>query len=145
MLRFAGIPPTTWRELLDGRLIKPISPGVDVYRLTGSGWWERLRSSGHVESGEVQRRCGELARALKSVVDRYSHADAIVALDEIAIASSTSKAWCFNALQSGLLEAQFSDKRMTVRIDYPLVYVPPHFGQTHLTMFTSQGSSNAIF
>jgi hypothetical protein len=138
--RFAPIPPTTWAELRQWKRVKLVNDGLD-YRLTGSGWLEGLKAAGLEASDDVKKRCIELAKAIKKSVDRYSHTDSIVALDELAQVSGTSSGWCFNALQSGLLSARFATKQMAVRIEYPLVYVPPTFGQSRIQMFDGNTSS----
>lgn len=138
--RFADIPPTTWRELLHWGRVKSIEPGFPVYRLTGSGWVEGLTTAGLATSDPVRQRCIALTKALKDSVDRHSHSDSYVTLKELALASATSPGWCFNALQSRFLANSFPTKQMDVRIDYPMVYVPPTFGHSRVQMFNERTS-----
>jgi hypothetical protein len=139
---FATTPPTTWQELVDWGRLKPMAPGDAHYYLTGSGWVDGLRLTGAFD--EVRKRCPSLAIALKARVDRYSHGDERVRLEDLATATGFSKAFCFNVLQSRFFSECFPKRNMDVQVDYPFVLVPPTFAQPHVELF-DHSSSSAVF
>jgi len=124
--RFAAIAPTTWRELLSAGFIKAVDVRRSTYRLTGRGWIEGMKVADQTRL--VRTRSSKLVAAVKKRVDRRSHLDEIVSVEDLAKETKTSVGWCFNAINSGLLSHLFPGKQMDTTMDYPLVHIPPTFG-----------------
>jgi hypothetical protein len=127
---------TTWRELLDERLIddKPSSMGQVRYRLTYYGWLRALIVSGEVDTPEVRERCARLAQALKRVVKgRKSHYDEFTSVNAIAADANVPEGWVVNAIESKLLGVVFRDDKWDAQMDgRNMIRVSPTFGLNHL-------------
>ena len=127
---------TTWRELLDERLIddKPSSMNHPQYRLTYYGWLRALIVSGDVDAPEVRERCVRLAKALKRVVKgRESHYDEFASVDAIATDAGLPEGWVVNAIESKLLGVVFRDDKWDAQTEgRNMIRVSPTFGLNHL-------------
>jgi hypothetical protein len=127
---------TTWRELLDERLItdKPSVMQQARYSLTYAGWLRALIVSGDVDTPETRDRCSRLAKALKRVVKgRKSHYDEFADVSAIAADAGLPEGWVINAIHSKLLGVVFPDDKWDAQMDGGrTIRVSPTFGLNHL-------------
>jgi len=126
---------TTWRELLDERLVtdKPSVMGQARYSLTHAGWLRAVIISGDVDTSAIRDRCSRLAKALKRAVKgRKSHYDEFVSVDAVASDQDLPAGWIVNAIQSRLLGVVFPDDKWDAQMDGNTIRVSPTFGLNHL-------------
>jgi hypothetical protein len=128
--------PTTWRELLDERLVtdKPSVMGQARYSLTHAGWLRALIISGDVDSLDLRDRCVRLAKALKSAVKgRTSHYDQFVGVNAVESDAGLPEGWIVNAIHSKLLGVVFPDDKWDAQMEGGnMIRVSPTFGLNHL-------------
>ena len=127
---------TTWRELLDERLIddKHSVMGQARYHLTAAGWLRALIISGDADTPETIDRCSRLAKALKRAVKgRKSHYDVFASVDAVAADANLPEGWVYNAITSKLLSVVFRKDKWDAQIDGGrMIRVSPTFGLNHL-------------
>jgi len=127
---------TTWRELLDERLIsdKPSVMGQPRYSLTYAGWLRALIISGEVDEAKTKERCSRLAQTLKRTVKgRTSHYDEFASVDSVAADANLPEGWVVNAISSRLLGVVFPDDKWDAQMDGgTMIRVSPTFGLNHL-------------
>lgn len=127
---------TTWRELLDERLVtdKPSVMGQARYSLTYVGWLRALIISGEVDTPAIRDQCSRLAKALKRVVKgRKSHYDEFASVNAIAADAGLPEGWVVNAIHSKLLGVVFPDDKWDAQMDGGRnIRVSPTFGLNHL-------------
>ena len=130
---FTDVPRTTWPELAEGGRVKRLpQSGPEIYRLTGRGWIDAIRSAGLTQSQESQERCSRTMAGLKAHVQRDSEYHQLVDLYNLEQETGLSRSWLFNATNSGLLREEFSKKNMNAYYDADSrgIRVPSTFGMT---------------
>lgn len=132
---YAEIVPTTWRELLDDRLVDDEMSvmGAARFRLSTHGWIRALMVSKKVDEPAFRDRCARLARAMKAVVKgRDSHYDGFAHVRELAVASGLPEGWICNAIRGRLLQRVFPKDRWDAQYDKQMIRISPTFGLNHL-------------
>jgi hypothetical protein len=132
---YAEILPTTWRELLDDRLVDDELSVMAAarFRLTTHGWIRALMVSKKVDEPAFRDRCTRLARAMKAVVKgRESHYDGFAHVRELAVASGLPEGWICNAIRGRLLQRVFPKDRWDAEYDQQMIRISPTFGLNHL-------------
>jgi hypothetical protein len=104
---YAGILPTTWKELVDRYMVK--DHGWDRYQLTGFGWLKGVQLLGLPEAPEFKRKMSQLAAALKGQV-KGRQQEALVDVWAVAKESGVSEDFVWNAIESRLLDSCFRIK-----------------------------------
>ena len=129
---FAAVFPTTWRELLRQRLVKPSTPRY--YLLSGEGWLRAMELTERLDE-EFDRKIGDLCAFLKRKVESGRREKGLTELSEIARSTGLSAGWVFNAIDSHVLATRYN-----VVEAYWLpgdsmkncVEIPPDFGMNRL-------------
>lgn len=131
---FAGIQPTTWKELAARYWVERFDViGAVEYRLTGPGWYGALEASGQLSTPDSVQRMSKLAAALKDSVKGRKD-DAFVFPDSLSSESGLPETWIFNAIESDLLGRRFDMKSADWQPQSrkTLIRVPIDFGMEHL-------------
>jgi hypothetical protein len=130
--RFAGLAPTTWRELVDADLIEDRGekPGP-TFRLTPHGWLTALQLSGGLDRQDIRDRAITMRRALKAKVKgRREHYGSHVDVRDFASEIGLPIGWVWNAMRANLLQALFPDDLMNATLDARRslrIEIPPTF------------------
>lgn len=125
-LDLTWVPPTTWRELEEERLLYRVF-NTSQYHLTGAGWMEGCRLTGQSDEPEFQRKLGRISAALKFYV-HGRHADAQISLSDAAIASRLPDGFVANVIESGALESLFNKRGAKWLLKGVMIHIPLTFG-----------------
>jgi hypothetical protein len=128
----SDILPTTWRELEDQGLVRPMHTfGNPQFQLTEHGWREAVVVSGQVADAAMIARAVRLVQALKALVDgRNQIHDSRADERDMSVQTGLPAGWIHNAIKSGLLQQMFPKDMMNAYFDAPgrCFRVPPTFG-----------------
>jgi len=126
---FAGIYPTTWKELEDQSWVEPC-PTLDrrFCKLTPEGWRVAIDLVWNADP-MFQDRLAKIAAALKARV-KGRDTDALVSVESLAAETSIPANWILNAINSRLLEYRFRKRGAYWVGNSPnmTILVPVNFG-----------------
>jgi hypothetical protein len=124
---FLNIHPTTWKHLVDRRLVRPHPTTTSMaYEMTGAGWKEALRIAGHLETPEFKSRLGELLGAFKGRVKGRTSEDFVH--PAFAEGAGLSPGWVSNVVDAQLIEHCFRRRGVTWYARLQLIRVPVDVG-----------------
>ena len=104
---FDQIYPTTWKELAEKYLIKPLDgAGPQLFWLTGYGWYAALEQANRFSDPTLIEKMSALSAALKDSV-KGRDTEALLYVGNLATQTGLSEDWIYNAIESNLVGRQF--------------------------------------
>lgn len=126
--RYQHAKNTTWKELLDRRLVKWLCPGY--YQLTVAGWRAGVQLLGWDKGPELNGKLSKLAALLKDQV-KGRHEEAYLDLYYAAQQSGLTEDLICNIIEGNLLEHSFKMTGARLDTDNTIV-IPIDFGMEPL-------------
>lgn len=126
--RYKHLQNTTWKELLDNRLVKWHFP--DYYQLTVGGWRAGVQLLGWDKGPELNGKLSKLAALLKDQV-KGRHEEAYIDLYHASQQSGLTEDLICNIIEGNLLEHSFNMTGARLDTDNTIV-IPIDFGMEPL-------------
>jgi hypothetical protein len=128
---FAGVHPTTWKELESKGLVRAHRTLNSAdYELLGPGWYCAMAIDDLFDTPEFQEPFGKLSAALKKYVDGRQE-EGITSVSRLVEETGLTEDWIYNVITGKIWE--YHMKRVGARLDGgEVVWIPIDFNMEHL-------------